>query len=301
MSRRKILTAILCMMPALAAAEMHVVILEGRGGEDRYTEQFAEQVASIEIAAGALTTKGRIHVFRNGDYSRQSVIDFFVSLEEQMLAGDRLAFFLIGHGSYDEHEYKFNIVGADLTDTDLAEMLASLPASHQLIVNTSSSSGAIVDSLRRDDRTLILATRSGVERHATRFGSYFSAALSSDSADLDKNRIVTAEEAFKFAERQVADYFERNGQLATEHPRIDGGQAPRFGLARLGGQAPAQSDAELRRLVASRDELNSEIEELRLRRESMTANAYQAELLDKMLRLATVEDRIEQREREIVE
>ncbi len=57
-------------------------------------------------------------------------------------------------------------------------------------------------------------------------------------------------------------------------------QAARFGLARLGRPAPVSADDELRRLVALRDELNSNIEELRLRRDSMTADAYQAELLN---------------------
>jgi hypothetical protein len=168
-----------------------------------------------------------------------------------------------------------------------------------LVVNTSSSSGAVQETLERDDRTLILATKSGVERHATRFGDYFVAALSSDSADIDKNRIVTAEEAFQFAERQVGDYYERNGQLATEHPQIGGGQAARFGLSRLGSLTEVSDDAELRRLLVQRDGLNSDIEDLRLRRESMTADDYQAELLENMLDLATIEDQIEQREGEL--
>lgn len=299
MNRALIFLAGLIMAPAVATAELQVVIFEGLGGEPPYTEQFAAQVTAIETAVSALTTEQRVQVFRNGDFSRDAAKDFFVELNGRMKSDDRLAVFLIGHGSYDDHEYKFNIAGPDITDSDLREMLDELPGSSQLIVNTSSSSGSIVEVLQRDDRTLILATRSGVERHATRFGNYFAAALSSDSADIDKNQIVTAGEAFQFAERQVTDYFERNGQLATEHPRIEGGQAARFGLARLGGQAPVRGDAELRRLVAIRDELNSAIEELRLRRNTMSTDAYQAELLNNMLGLATVEDQIEQREAEI--
>lgn len=299
MNRALILLAGLIILPTVAMADLQVVIFEGLGGEPRYTEQFAAQVSAIETAASALTTEERVQVFRNGDFSREAARDFFVELNGRMRPDDRLAVFLIGHGSYDDHEYKFNIAGPDITGSDLKEMLDDLPGSSQLIVNTSSSSGSILETLQRDDRTLILATRSGVERHATRFGNYFAAALSDDSADIDKNRIVTAEEAFQFAERQVTDYFERNGQLATEHPQIEGGQAARFGLARLGGQAPVRGDAELRRLVAIRDELNSGIEELRLRRDSMTADAYQAELLNNMLQLATVEDQIERREAEL--
>jgi hypothetical protein len=293
------ITCSLLMFSGLAMAELQVVVLEGLGGEERYTEQFSVQVTAIESALGMLTSTDRIKVFRNGDYSRDMVAAFFENLKERMQADDRLAVFLIGHGSYDDHEYKFNISGPDISGDDLSEMLDELPGSNQLIVNTSSSSGAITELLERDDRTLILATRSGAERHATRFGNYFVAALANDSADIDKNRMVTAQEAFQFAERQVVDYFERNGQLATEHPQIAGGQAARFGLARLGSQTTVRNDAELRRLTVRRNELNSDIEDLRLRRNSMTSSDYQVELLESMLELAILEDQIEQRQGEL--
>ena len=167
------------------------------------------------------------------------------------------------------------------------------------MVNTSSSSGATADRLTADGRTLILATRSGAERHATRFGGYFVAALGDSSADLDKNRVISAEEAFRFAERQVNDYYERNGQLATEHARLEGSQAARFSLARLDTPQVTREDNALERMVRRRDELNGDIEGLRLRRESMTAEDYQSELLERMLELATLEEEIEAREQEL--
>jgi hypothetical protein len=91
-----------------------------------------------------------------------------------------------------------------------------------------------------------------VERHATRFGSYFAAALDDPTADIDKNQIISAAEAFSFAERQVDDYFERNGQLATEHPRLEGERADRFGLARLGAPRLATDDRVLNELIEDR-------------------------------------------------
>jgi hypothetical protein len=299
MNRLPIFIGGMLMLPAVAMADLQVVVLEGLGGQDRYTEQFTAQVSAIEAAVGELTSDDRLQIFRSGDYSRDSVIDFFADLHNRLRKDDRLAVFLIGHGSYDDHEYKFNIAGPDISDSDLKDMLDGIPAGSQLLVNTSSSSGAIMEMLAQDDRTLILATKSGVERQATRFGNYFAAALSSDAADIDKNRIVTAQEAFQFANRKVRDYFDHNGQLATEHPQISGNQAARFGLARLGSQETVSDDAELRRLVALRDELNSNIEELRLRKDSMEDDAYQAELLKSILDLARLEDQIERREGEL--
>jgi len=285
--------------PASALAELHVVVIEGLGGEPRYAEQFAAQVTAIEDAALGLGAGDRMRVFRANDVSRERVLAHFADLQSRVSASDQVALYLIGHGSYDDHEYKFNIPGPDLTGADLADMLDGLSATSQLLVNVSSASGAIAETVANENRMLILATRSGVERHATRFGNYFAAALTDPTADLDKNQVVSAAEAFGFAERQVDDYFERNGQLATEHPRLEGERADRFSVARLVASRPVHQDLLLRELTGQRDDLNSQVEALRLDQVNMTAADYRSQLLQKMVELAEVEESIEQREREL--
>ncbi|MGI9261137.1 MAG: hypothetical protein ACR2QR_03825 [Woeseiaceae bacterium] len=289
----------LLLLPTLVLAELKVVIVEGLGGEERYNVQFEEQIDIVEAASRALTGDDNIAIFRSGEFARDDVLEHFKDLDSDMQDDDRLLLYLIGHGSFDDHEYKFNIAGPDLTDIDLFELLENLPGTNQLVVNTSSSSGATLDLLKRDDRTVIAATRGGAERHATRFGRYFAAALSDSSADLDKNELISAEEAFQFAERQVTDYYERNGQLATEHPRLEGNQAARFSLARLGTVRQAVADAQLERLVNRRNALNDAIDGLRVRSDQLSVEEYQAELLPLLIELATVEDDIEEREREL--
>jgi hypothetical protein len=231
--------------------------------------------------------------------TREDVLEYFTTLGTQITASDRLAVYLIGHGSYDDYEYKFNIAGPDLTGDDLAQALSELPGGNQLVVNTSSASGALADTLIDDERMLILATRSGVERHATKFGNYFAAALGDPGADLDKNQVISAGEAYRFAERQVDDYFERNGQLATEHSHMEGDRADRFSLARLGASRTSQDDDVLAELIARREALNSQLDELRLSRDAMSAEDYQAALLQKLLELAQTENEIEAREGEL--
>ena len=296
---RKSIGVLLIVVPAAALSEMHVVVIEGLGGEPRYVEQFGEQIAAIESAAHSLTGDNRIRIFRVNEVSRDTVLQYFEKLKTDVSGSDQVALYLIGHGSYDDHEYKFNIQGPDLTGEDIAGMLDGLPSTSQLLVNTSSASGAIADLAENDNRMLILATRSGVERHATRFGNYFTAALNDPTADIDKNQIVSAAEAFSFAERQVEDYFERNGQLATEHARMEGDRADRFGLARLGSVRPNTDDNVLTGLIAERDALNARIESLRLDQENMTPEDYRSELLRNMIGLAETEEAIEEREREL--
>lgn len=295
----KTIGALLIVLPVAVFAEMYVVVVEGLGGEPRYTEQFAEQVAAIEGAARGLTANNRIRIFRANEVSREAVLQYFEVLQDSISRDDQIALYLIGHGSYDDYEYKFNIPGPDLTDDDIAGMLNSLPSTSQLLVNTSSASGAMADLAENDTRMLILATRSGVERHATRFGNYYAAALNDPTADIDKNQIVSAAEAFGFAERQVDDYFERNGQLATEHPRMVGDRAERFGVARLGGVRRSSGDSVLVELFKDRDALNARVGALRLQQENMIAEDYRSQLLHIMVELAKTEEAIEEREQEL--
>lgn len=293
------LLATLLLAPGLVAAEYHVVIVEGLGGEDRYRDRFREQTEALERAARTVTSGEFIRVFRGAEANREAILAHFESLADELGSDDTVAVYLVGHGSYDEHEYKFNLPGPDLTGEDLSAMTAALPSSNQLLVNTSSASGASAELLGADNRIVIAATRSGAERHATYFGSYFVLALDEPSADLDKNRVITAQEAFDYADRRVADYFETNGQLATEHARLEGSRADRFNLARLGRAEPESDDPELIELLANRDTLNRRIDEVRLRRDSMPPDEYQAALLEQLLALAELEERIEQRRQEL--
>jgi hypothetical protein len=111
---RKSISLLLLVVPATALADLHVVVIEGLGGEPRYTEQFGEQVAAIVTAAQSLTTNERIRVFRADEVARDDVLTYFEKLKSGFRAADQFALYLIGHGSYDDHEYKFNINGPDL-------------------------------------------------------------------------------------------------------------------------------------------------------------------------------------------
>ena len=281
---------------ALAASA--VVVIEGLSGADQYRIEFADQVEAIVAAANTLSPQPEVQVFRSGA-TRESILEYFDGLQQSMAADDQLSVYLVGHGSYDEHEYKFNIAGPDLTDSDILEALNQVPSANQVLVNTSSASGAGGELWQADNRVVITATRSGAERHATRFGIRFAAALANDAADLDKNGIVTAREAFDFADRGVRESFESAGQLATEHAELSGDNADRVTLARLTAVRAPTADNELQQLMSSRDDINGEIERLRLARDTMPADDYQSELLSVMLELAEVEEAIERREREL--
>ncbi len=107
-----------------------------------------------------------------------------------------------------------------MTAAELASMLNRIPARRQLVVNMTSCSGASLAPLAKKDRIVITATKSGTEKNATIFARYWVDALRDPAADTDKNGTVSALEAFRYAQRKTAAYFESEKLLATEHAMI---------------------------------------------------------------------------------
>lgn len=280
-----------CALAPAAQAELYYVIIAGLGGEKRYEEAFAEQVTKLTEVARRSTSADRVKVLAGANATRDNLAAALAELETRTRPTDSLALIMIGHGSFDGERYKLNLPGPDIDAESLAEMLSRVPARSQLVVNTSSASGEIIAPLKAEGRTVITATRNGRERNATRFGSFFAAALSENAADINKNGIITAQEAFDFTERSVADSFKDAGALATEHPQLVGDDAERFTLARLQAQREPATPvlAELERKKAGIEE---QIEALRLRRDELGA-AYFTELEKLLVELAEVQEQID--------
>src|SRR5690606_9087698 len=115
---------------------------------------------------------------------------------------DTFTLILFGHGSYDGRDYKFNLKGPDISSTQLAVLLDQIPAERQLIVNTAGCSGGSIPALVTPKRIVVAATRSGSQKNATIFGRYCADAFSDVDADHDKNQVVSALEAFQYAQRR---------------------------------------------------------------------------------------------------
>jgi hypothetical protein len=290
--------ALAAVLAAPAHAELYYLIVGGLGGEEGYTEQFDKDVTSLAGVARRTTADSRVTLLKGEAATRDAVVKAFDSLRARAKAADNVIVMLIGHGSYDGETYKLNLPGPDLDGAEIGKLLGAIPARAQLVVNATSASGAVLETWAGEGRTLITATRSGFERNATRFAEHFAAALAAGSADINKNGVITAQEAFDYAARRVADSFERDGALATEHPQIAGGAAARFTVARLGSGPPAvesaaAADPAVAALAAERERLDAEIEALRERREAMGNEAYLAELQRLLVALAEVQGKID--------
>jgi hypothetical protein len=218
-------------------------------------------------------------------------------------AEDDLVLTLIGHGSFDGVEYKFNLVGPDVSAAELAEMCDKVPARRQLVVNTTSASGGSVAALERQGRGVIAATKAGTEKNATVFARYWVEALQDPTADMDKSESISAMEAFQYADRKTAGFYETQKRLATEHAVFEDtgrGEAVRAGAVqgREGAllssmTVAAMNDPAKKDLLAKKEELEQKIDALKYQKAAMEPGEYKKQLTDALLQLATVQGELE--------
>ena len=273
-------------------AELNVVIIEGLGGETTYQQQFNKEATAIHRVSAGLTNADHVQWLTGSTATRAQIMAVMKRLAATLKSEDRLALYLIGHGSYDGYAYKFNLSGTDLSGTELSTMLNNIKADHQLVVASGSSSGALQDVLKKDSRIVVTATRSGNERNITQFGRYFADALLDENADTDKNARINVQEAFDLAARKVKDYYAAESRLATEHPQLSGMHATIFNISQL-AEAQAQSTAINPSVIAQREQLTGQIEELRLRKDSLSEEVYMQQLETLLLQLAELDDGID--------
>lgn len=273
--------AILCLT---AHAEEFRLIVAGLGGEPDYETRFATlsaeaaRLTGAELLSGAAATKAAL----------QAAIG---RIAARARAEDTVTLVLIGHGTFDGVAFKFNLPGPDVSAVELRAWMDALPA-RQLVVVSSSASGAAVATLKAPARGVIAATRSGNEKNAVVFSRYFVDALRDTAADSDKDDAVSAGEAFEFARQKVAAYYETQKRLATEHPVYDDAGA-RFILARFGSAQRALDNPLKRALLARRERVESQIDLLKLGKAAMPVEEYKKRLAALLLDLARLQEEIE--------
>jgi hypothetical protein len=195
-----------------------VFVLVGAAGEEEFGKQFAEAAAKWEKVAtqaqAKLVTIGRST--ETNDLAR-----FKVALEAEAKDGaGEVWLVLLGHGTFDGKEARFNLRGPDLGAGELAEWLKPFKRP-VAVVNCASASGPFINKLAAPGRIVVTATRSGQEVNFTRFGGHFADAISTAEADLDKDGQTSLLEAYLVAANRVAEFYNTEGRLATEHALLD--------------------------------------------------------------------------------
>jgi hypothetical protein len=302
------LASLLLLCALSAHATTFFVTFSGLGGEPDYDQRF--KMWAQDIDGSAKKAGGDATVITLETPTREQVRAKLTEISRQAKPADALVLILIGHGSFDGTDYKFNLPGPDITGAELASLLDHIPATRQLVVNTTSSSGGCIEAMRRPNRIVITATKTGSEKNATVFARYWAEALRDPAADSDKNESISALEAFHFAQRKTADYFESQKRLATEHSVVedtgkgDGDKDPNgqngagrlaaaFTVVRLGANAAAARDPTKRPLLEKKEQLEQAIEKLKYDKAAMAEAEYKKQLTQLLLELSRTQEALD--------
>ena len=206
--------------PPSTNATPTLLLIVGAPGEAEFGSNFVRQVELWSaIAARAQATRITIGIGPAAESSDWDLLKASLVAEAKESA-QPLWLILIGHGTFDGHEARFNLRGPDITAAQLSEWLA--PFRRPLVViNTASASAPFINKLSATNRVILTATRSGSEKNFTRFGRFFAEALSDPGSDLDKDGQTSVLEAFLGASARVAEFYKTEGRLATEHALLD--------------------------------------------------------------------------------
>jgi hypothetical protein len=294
---------------AQAGDRQCVIVVAGAEGTADYGAQFAAW--SDRWREATELGSGEFHLLGPESPSPTNVRDQLQAMLAELprQSDEPLWVILIGHGTFDGRQAKFNLRGPDLTAQQLAAWLE--PFERQVVVvNCSSASSPFLASLAGPNRIVVTATTSGYQYNFARFGDYLSQAVGSTQTDLDKDGQTSLLEAYLLASARTAEFYRQEARLATEEallddtgdglgtpaswfrgihavrqPKedapVDGVRAHQVHLIRSAGEQQMRPADRQRR-----DALEQQIVELRARKEALQADVYYERLLPLMRELA---------------
>ena len=300
-------------------AQTHLVIVSGLGGDAKYGAQFRTLSQSLADAAvkrfGVPQTEvqwfGEDSVSRqpyfSGQATKANVERALTQLATKAGKSDQIVLVLIGHGSGEGENSKISIPGPDLSAADFARLLGQFKSQQLAFIDMTSASGDMLPIVSAPNRVVITATKSGFERNESHFAQFFVDALTKDVADVDKDGRISLLEAFDYATAETKRLYESDTRLQTEHAQLDdigakagvpdpdgrttqGLLARRFfldgGRIASAGVAGASNDPQVAALYKDKFALEDQINQLRAKKASMTADAYDDALEELLVQLA---------------
>jgi hypothetical protein len=294
-----------------------VLVVTGIGGEQRYSDLFFELGKTVVESARArhgvapasivylAEDPARDPALIAGRSTKENIEKEMARIAAVAKPGDHVVLFLIGLGSSQGAEGKFNIPGLDLAGEDYARLVEPLSAQRVAVLNLFTGSGDFIPVLSAPNRVVITATKTGFERNEAFFPKYFVESFAKDVADADKDGRVSLFEAYDYARKEVKRFYEDDGRLQTEHsllddngdrkgmhepdPRVaeaDGASARNFYIAGRIAAGVAARDPRLQQLLQEKADIEAAIEALRRAKPTMDATQYELQLEKLVLDLA---------------
>jgi hypothetical protein len=310
------LIVLVCAPHPVAGQARFALVISGASGGDEYAAQYGAWtdgfsrtlVERLRYDPNAVTVLSESEDRRSAA-SAENVRRVLESMRQRMGRNDTLLVLLIGHGTFDGTDAKFNLVGPDLDAGEWGALLKPL-AGTVIVVNTTAGSFPFLERLGGPRRIVISATDSVAQRFDTVFPGFFIESFGQESADLDKNGRISIWEAFAAASAGVKRHYQARGQLSTERALLDddgdgvgkaaaeegadGAVAARTYLdENLPGAPP--TDEELLKLLQRKSLIEAEVDDLKIRRAFLSREDYAKEFERLMIELARVSSEVRKR------
>jgi len=289
----QLLIGMLVMLASFANADqrdVEVLLVTGAPGEKEYAERFDKQVTTWKAACEKSGIA--VSVIGNDEHDAEALEAALKKAAEKTTG--QMWLVLIGHGTFDNREVKFNLRGPDVSAKQLATWCQPIKR-ELIIIDGGSSSAGFLQPLSGKNRIIITGTKSADEIYYTRFGEFFAPAIAGNlAADLDQDKQVSLLEAFRHASKLAAEFYEKEERISTEHALIEdngdgvGTRSEVFSKdakdikdgARAAQVALVLSEEELKLTDAQRakrDELERKLEALKAKRAEMEEARYYTE------------------------
>jgi hypothetical protein len=294
--------------PAVAA-ERYAVVVSGASGGEKYAQRYDQWRTSLVTLLADRFGFRPDHVFALGEKpaarvmvaSRENVRRILSSLAERMRTHDLLLVVLIGHGTFDGVDAKFNLVGPDLNASEWAALLRGV-SGRLILVNSTGASFPFLSALSAKGRVVITATDSRAARYDTVFPEYFIKAMEQAAVEGGSDGRPSIWEIFTTASAGVKRYYEQKGLLPVEHALLDDagdgfgkdadqpGTDPSFAQSVFlaGNSDELTMDPATRQLSERRDDLVAQVEKLKAMKNSLPPADYDAQLEKLLVELAKV-------------
>jgi hypothetical protein len=292
-----------------AEGNRYAVVVQGASGEPQYAQLHRAWVDALSAVLQSrmgfdparitkLTEEPKAGELKGTAESVKATLE---RLAKETKPEDLVFIMLIGHGAGEPTAAKFNLVGPDLTAAEWNTLLKPI-AARMVIVDSTSSSFPFLASLSSKNRIVITATNTFGQHFDTVFPDAFIKSLTATDADADKDGRLSLLEIFNATTRLVALHYEQVGYMSTEIAMLDdtgdgkgrsaaatGDDGVIAGLTYLDAPAaPKSADPETQALLLKQQALTEQIDELRRRRSSISAEEFDKEFEKLIVDLALV-------------
>ena len=99
----------------------------GLGGEPDYEQRFTAAATDLDRVLKSSGGEAHVYTLTGADSTRQHIEDTLGVIAREAKGTDDLVVILIGHGSFDGIEYKFNLPGPDVSARRARRLVRSHP------------------------------------------------------------------------------------------------------------------------------------------------------------------------------